>query len=102
MTVRISFDTCELTPEQMANVHYGLNKEGFLLFAPSPFTTEQMREIDNTKIDFEDVTKSQAQRIRGVLYILWKQNNEGYEIFHDYYNAKTERYINHLKSKIEE
>ena len=27
-TLKLTFETSELTPEQMANIHYGLNKAG--------------------------------------------------------------------------
>ena len=100
-TLRLTFGTQELSPEMMANIHYSLNKVGFLAFAPDPFATHEMEEIDNMKVDFEDTSKSQSQRIRGVLYILWKQHPEGYKAFPDYYNAKTDLYIEHLKNKIE-
>lgn len=100
-TLKVSFETSELTPEQMANIHYSLNKVGFLAFAPDPFATHELDEIDKLKVEFEDTGKSQSSRIRSILYILWKQQNEGYQLFPDYYNAKTEKYINHLKGKIE-
>lgn len=45
--------------------------------------------------------KSQSQRIRAILFLLFKQNNEGLD-FDIYYKQKTERIIEHLKSKIEE
>lgn len=98
---KLTFETGELSPEQVANVHYSLNKVGFLAFSPDPFATHEMEEIDRLKVEFNDTTKSQSQRIRSILYVLWKQSNEGYSVFHDYYNAKTEKYIDHLKSKIE-
>jgi hypothetical protein len=100
-TLRLTFGTQELSPETMANIHYSLNKVGFLVFAPDPFATHELEEIDNLKVDFEDTSKSQSQRIRAVLYLLWKQKPEGYKAFPDYYNAKTDLYIEHLKSKIE-
>lgn len=45
--------------------------------------------------------KSQSQRIRAVLYILYTQNPED-QTFEEYYMAKTEKYIEFLKGKIEE
>jgi len=100
-TMKLIFETNELSPENMANIHYSLYKVGWLCFAPDPFTTQELSEIDDMKVDFEDTSKSQSSRIRSVLYILWKQNPEGYKAFPDYYNAKTDLYIEHLKSKIE-
>lgn len=100
-TMKLTFETNELSPENMANIHYSLYKVGWLCFAPDPFTTQELSEIDDMKVDFEDTSKSQSSRIRAVLYLLWKQKPEGYKAFPDYYNAKTDLYIEHLKGKIE-
>lgn len=100
-TLKLTFETSELTPEQMANIHYGLNKAGWLAFAPDPFTTQELNEIDSLKVEFDDTGKTPGQRLRGVLYRNWEQNNEKYEIFNDYYNAKMEKMINHWKSKLD-
>jgi len=100
-TMKLIFETNEISPETMANIHWGLYKVGWLAFSPNPFTTQELSEIDDLKVDFEDTTKSQSQRIRAVLYLLWKKKPEAYKAFQDYYNAKTDLYIEHLKTKIE-
>jgi hypothetical protein len=99
--LRLTFETREMTPEMSANVQYSFQKQGFLAFAPDPFATHELEEIDELEVDFEDTNKSQSKRIRAVLYILWKQKPEGYKAFPDYYNAKTDLYIEHLKNKIQ-
>ena len=52
------------------------------------------------QLDPEMEGKTQGQRIRNVLYILFTQDNEGFTDFDSYYKNKTEKYINHLKTKI--
>jgi len=99
-TLKLSFETRELSPEQMANVHYGLNKVGYLVFAPDPFTTSQIHELDNLKVEFEDTGKPPSQRLRAVLYRLWEQTPEGYKVFNDFYMAKMEKLIEHFKEKL--
>lgn len=44
--------------------------------------------------------KSQSKRIHDVYFILWKQDDEGFTEFKDYYKFQTEKIITHLKSKI--
>lgn len=100
MSVNLTFATQELTPEQMASVHYALNKVGFLAFSPDPFTSQELEELDNLKVEFDDTEKSPSQRLRSVLYRLWEQKNEGYDLFTDYYKAKMEMIINHFKNKL--
>ncbi len=75
-TLRLTFETSELTPEQMANVHYSLNKVGFLAFAPDPFATHEMEEIDKLKVEFSDTGKPPSQRLRAVLYRMFEQAPE--------------------------
>lgn len=100
-TMKLTFETSELSPENMANIHYSLYKVGWLCFAPDPFRTEELEEIDKLKVDFEDLQKSPAQRLRAVLFVLWKQNPEGYKTSNDHYISKMETIIEHFKTKIE-
>ena len=51
-------------------------------------------------IDKEIKNKSQSQRIRAVLFLLWKQEGEPYD-FEIYYRNKTNLYIGFLKEKLE-
>ena len=101
-TMKLVFETNELTPETMANIHYSLYKVGFLAFAPDPFTTQELREIDNLKVDYNDTGKTPSQRLRAVMFLLWKQNPEGYKTSNDYYTSQMEVLINHFKSKLEQ
>jgi hypothetical protein len=99
-TLKLSFETSELTPEKMADIHYSLNKVGWLAFAPDPFTTKEMNDLDALKVDF-DAGKTPGQRLRGVLYRLWEQRPEGHKVFNDYYNSKMEVLIDHFKKQLD-
>jgi len=100
-SLKLTFETGELSPEQMANIHYSLNKVGWLAFAPDPFATKELDEIDKMKVEFDDTGKPPSQRLRGVMYRLWEQTPEGYDSFNDYYNSRMEKLINHYKAKID-
>jgi len=59
------------------------------------------REIDQIdRLEPELNNKTQSQRIRSVLYLLHQQDAEGFKSFDEYYKSKTEKYIEHLKSKL--
>jgi len=100
-TLKLSFETQELTPEKMADIHYSLNKVGWLAFAPDPFTTKEINDLDSIKVEYEDGGKPPGQRLRAVLYRLWEQTPEGYKVFNDYYIAKMETLIIHFKGKLD-
>jgi len=99
-TLKLSFETNELTPEQMADIHYSLNKVGYLAFAPDPFTTKEISDLDSLKVEYDDTNKTPSQRLRAVLYRTWEQTPEGYKIFNDFYNSKMEVLIEHFKAKL--
>ena len=101
-TIKLTFETQELTPEQMANIHWSLNKIGVLAFAPDAFATHEMEELDKIRVEFDDTGKTPGQRLRAVIYRLWEQKPEGYKIFNDFYMAKMETLIIHFKNKLEQ
>lgn len=99
-TLRLSFETSELSPETMANIHYSLNKVGYLAYAPDPFATAELEEIDKLKVEFTDTGKPPSQRLRAVFYRLYEVDREGYKAFNDYYTAKMEQLIEFYKTKL--
>jgi hypothetical protein len=100
-TLKLSFETGELSPEQMANVHYSLNKVGYLAFSPDPFASHELEAIDNLKVEYDEVGKSPSKRLQAVFYRMWEQQSEGYFIFNDFYNAQMEKLIVHFKKKLD-
>ena len=100
-TIKLSFETGELSPEQMSNIHYSLNKVGFVAFAPDALATQELNELDQLKVEYNDVGKPASQRLRAVLFLLWKQEPEGYKTSVDHYNAKMEQLIEHFKNKLD-
>lgn len=99
--LKISFQTGELTPEQVANIQYSFNKAGALAFKIDMFATAELEEMDKMKVEFNDTGKPPSQRLRAVLYRTWEQNNEGYKVFNDFYIARMEVLIEHFKNKLE-
>jgi hypothetical protein len=99
-TLKLTFETSEISPESMANIHYSLYKVGYLAFSPDPFATAELDEIDKLKVEFTDTGKPPSQRLRAVLYRLWEQAPEGFKTFNEFYNSKMEVLINHFKDKL--
>ena len=44
--------------------------------------------------------KSPSERLRGVYYHLWEQDNQNFKEFDDFYDSKMEKLINHFKGMI--
>lgn len=86
-SVRVSLITRALSPTQMAELFFWVNKEILAI------------DIDESNKD----DKSPSQRLRGVIYRLWEQSsdrkayNDEFEL---YYRSKLERIIESLKDKL--
>ncbi len=90
-----SAETPELTNEEKVAFMDLQGQSLNALFEPTEYPT-----VDEIEIQKDVDNKTQAQRIRAVLFLIWKQQGEQGE-FRDFYNAKTEKYINYLKEKLE-
>ena len=100
-TIKIEFETNELTPEQIMGLAQNSQAFGYLAFKQDKFKTEQLMIIDELKADYEDKSKTPSKRLRDVLFVAWKQTDEGYSDFEDYYRFKLDKFINHIKSKLD-
>ena len=96
----LTFETGEPTPEQIVNVAMSVQYAGFLAFNKDAFKTAQLQIIEETKADYDDQTKTPAKRLRGVLYVAWEQNKEGFESFENYYIFKMDKFIEHVKKQL--
>ncbi len=97
---KIVMGTQEMAPADVATLASMQNQVAFVAINPDPFTSEQKEVIENTKAELSDTGKTHSARLRGVIYRLWEQDNEGYKEFHDYYIVKMERIISHYRSKL--
>lgn len=99
-TLKISFTTNEIPPNQFTELAAGQSSFGYLAFKPEPFTDTEKDTLEALKTDFEDTGKTPGQRLRAVLYRMYEQEKEGYKTFFDYYNSKMEQLINHYKKNL--
>lgn len=99
----LRFSTQELSPNEVGELHANLDAFGFVYFRQGEQMNEdEIEELDNVDADIYDKPKKQSQRIRAVLAVLYNQDDEGYKDFKSYYKAKTDKFINWLKGKIED
>jgi len=97
-TVRLVFGTQELNPVEAGQLFQYMNQLVSVYICPASIDNRELEQID--KIEPELNNRSQSQRIRAVLYLCHQQNSEGFKSFDEFYKAKTEKYIEHLKSKL--
>jgi hypothetical protein len=90
-------NTGELSSEEKAAFFELQNMNCLFIIRPLDVTTAGLVEV-KSEVD----TKTPSQRLRAVMFLLWRQNHEGHEQFDTFYKSKMDAFIEHLKEKIEE
>lgn len=100
-TLKLTFGSQELTPSDAGNIMAIANSFCFLAIKPETFTPTEKELLEQIKADtLTNAAKTPSQRLRGVLYIAFTQNNEGFDSFDKFYTHKIEQMITHFKSKL--
>jgi hypothetical protein len=93
---KLVFETRELQGEEVKILADNFQGEGWLLFKPNG--TIDIDEVPNDVA--ESGAKTPSQRLRAVLYIMWKQQG-GKGDFESFYRTQLEKLIEHIKSRLE-
>lgn len=101
-TNAITLGTQEMSPEGAANLLKYNQTFIQVMIKEGEITQDDIRDMENFEFDEFDKRqdKSPSQRLRNVFWLLWNQDNKGYNEFKDYYNDKIEKVIEHFKAKI--
>lgn len=94
----VSFDTRELTAEDIFTIMSLRHAEGWLVFAPN----EEEIQIPETPAEVEG--KSPGERLNAVLYVLYKQQTEKGKyvgLFESFRKEKMEQLIEVIKKKLD-
>ncbi len=91
----ISMTTPELTPEEKAEFMRLQNMNLKALFTPL-----DEKNVPKYKVDKELETKTPSNRLRSVLFILWTQEGSQGD-FDDFYKDMMNKFIEHIKGKLE-
>lgn len=100
-SLKVTFETQELNPQDMLGVMENINTFGYLAFKPEPFKQEERAILEDLETEFEDRGKTPSQRLRAVLYRMWQKNSEGFDTSVRHYEHHMEKILNHFKSKLD-
>ena len=97
-TIKITFQTQEMSPEDAADCMRLNQSFGWLIFAPE--NAGQVTIPDEPPPEFKN-TKTPSARMRAVLFVYWQQlgGEGGFETF---YREKMEMMINWVKEKLDQ
>lgn len=93
---KLEFESRELSGADATVLLGMLRQEGWLLFAPNKI---QEQDIPDEKADAMTNQKTQAQRLRAVIYKIWEGAGSS-SSFETYYQSYMERIIDQLKERI--
>ena len=96
---KLEFETRELSGNDASILLGLLQQEGYLLYSPNNDLTEA--DIPDEKADSMTGKKTQAQRLRAVLYVVWQQRGQNGS-FENYYQTRMEQIIEQIKDKLDE
>ena len=92
---KLVFETRELSGDEVKILADSFQGEGWLVFKPN----EDIKQSEIPADVADSGTKSQSQRLRDVLFVLWKQKG-GKGDFESFYRVNLEKFIEFTKSKL--
>lgn len=105
-SLRITFDTQELSPDKMAAMFSSLKELGVVAFAPavSELTNEDLKLLDNVDKHIKEGQSSPSQLMRNALFGLWQRTQfDGGEDdippFDKWYREKILEWVEIIKKK---
>ena len=100
-SMSINIHTQELNDETMTRIFSLRKKPGMVLISSDDITQSEIDVVSQYSTDYEvGKTKTQSQRLRAVLYVIWEQGEQKYD-FPIWYESKMENIINKFKSTLD-
>lgn len=99
-TLKVICGTQEMSPAKGGELFTYQNKLVSVYLSPADIQQKEVDAVDALEPELKG--KTQSQRIRNCLYILFEQNSQGFKTFDAYYKHETEIYIQTLKSNIKD
>jgi|TARA_R110002110_G_scaffold168309_1_gene369759 hypothetical protein len=99
-TVKITLGTQEM--RDVGELFQLQNQLVSIGIATNTLTDDQVALLRESKFDLEVIPtgKSSSQRLRGVLFRVWENDNGGFDQFENYYTHKIETIISHFKNQL--
>jgi hypothetical protein len=100
-TMKFTVRCNELSPDKVGQLFILNQRFAYVALKEEAFKNEEKELLEGLQNN-EVIGKTPSQRLRSVLFLCWKNNNEGFQSYEQYYNSKMEQILNHFKSKIDE
>jgi hypothetical protein len=98
-SVSLTLVTPELSGGKAGELFDLRNKVAYVYISAKQIEANDKKIVDS--LDPELTGKTPGQRLRGVLYRMWEQDNEGYQDSNSHYLAKMELIITTYKANLQ-
>ncbi len=99
-TLKITLETQEPTPNQVADIQTYIGRFGYLAFKEDQFKSDEIEILEGLESQYDDTSKTPSQRLRSVLYVNWQHDAKGYNDFNLYYSYMMEQMIKRWKNQL--
>jgi hypothetical protein len=98
----LRFSTQLLTTEQKLIIDKLHQSFVYLMIKESEIDNAEQKQMDSLQVEIGDQKKTPGQRLRAVMYLLWKQDSEGFATADEYYKNKMENIILFYRGKLKD
>ena len=99
-TIKVTLGTQEMDSKQAMGLFEMRSKFIKVLFSDSAIEQKEVEAVNSLELKDTSKIKSNSQRLRNTLYLLWQQSGNVSK-FDDYYNGSMNTIIEHFKSKLQ-
>jgi len=101
-TLKITVGTQELPPADAGRLFAMNQRLCYIAIKEEAFEKDEVTLMEGLNVSSDDTkNRTQSQRLRGILYVLFKENGKGHDSFDSFYSQHMEKLIQHFKDKLD-
>jgi hypothetical protein len=101
-TLKITISTQEMPPSEAGRLFALNQKMSYIAIKEESFQQSEVDMVEGLAVNPDDTKqRTPSQRLRAILYVSWKESDEGHPSFDSFYAQKIERIITHYKDKLD-
>jgi len=101
-TLKIVLSTQEMPPSEAGRLFALNQKMSYIAIKEESFQQSEVDMVEGLAVNPDDTKlRTPSQRLRAILYVSWKECDEGHPAFDSFYAQKIKRIITHYKDKLD-
>jgi hypothetical protein len=101
-TLKIVIGTQEMPPDEAGRLFAMNQRLSYIAIKEENFESNEVKLIEGLDASGEDAkNRTPSQRLRAILYVLFKEDSRGHDSFDSFYSQHMEKLIQHFKDKLD-